>query len=729
MPTPEDTSAEVWVSGPSSGRMAIVLAREPCVDTWLHSVAVDLKPLPTLFAWPAGGDPVVRRFDGATEAAPSGEDHARVSRLLASQAGAGGRDPEVAGEREFTLQDRAMTGHALDRLLEARNAEPIARLGESLRSRTSVIPFIGAGMSRPFDYPMWGEFLTEAAGSGDAVEVRRLVEAGDFEQAADLVMKSDKDAFYRSIQQRFAAEPEAAKLSSSPLTSLMVVARGPWITTNFDRVLERLFSAAGRPLTSENLVIGRKPPDRVMEALQQDRPALIKIHGDAGLAETLTFTAVEYGLSYGDETRSGPIAQLAWLMYTNRPLLFLGCSLETDRTIRSLEQIRAAVPFLRHYAVVAAHYLVDKLDRRTEKLRQAGIEPLWYPPGDFGRIVQLVDVLVERASIDEIRPPSGERPPARPMGPVAPMMDADHLQWPDITDDHLTAVSEAVAAGRVAFFLGAAVHPRRMWGRDFYRRLAELAEVPPAVRDRADVAQHIADRDGRPRLSELVEEIIRDHYTQPSAVHGFLAELPRRLRESGRPFERLVVLTTNYDAVLERTFDALGEPYHLFLYNQHGDWEGRFTHRAPDGRLTAVRQPDGLRHLGGNDPVIVKLNGGIDPRGELKGSFVVASEDFERLSTRIREVMPAAVWRLLTARSLLFLGHGLREADVRALTKELKAERSVSASWAVQLPKQEPEFWANTRGIHLIEAELGWYLALLTKQVLARLGPPATSVG
>ena len=51
----------------------------------------------------------------------------------------------------------------------------------------------------------------------------------------------------------------------------------------------------------------------------------------------------------------GRVGSLAWVLFTNRPLLFLGCSLERDRTVHVLRSIQQQLPSLTYYAVMGAN--------------------------------------------------------------------------------------------------------------------------------------------------------------------------------------------------------------------------------------------------------------------------------------------------------------------------------------------------------------------------------------
>jgi len=707
----------------------------PPDDKWLGKVADEFE-CATLFVWHDGDAHRVAQAKSTHQLPLTEEAMLRVASLLCGEGraqpgdqvrlhnGAEWRqvkalacDPPVLAERETVLSEVG-----LDSWAEAENAGAIRDLVISLRSQTGVIPFVGAGASATFRYPMWGEFLEGAAAEAERSKVTALVKAGRFEDAAQCLVESDRDAFYARIRDAFGRRPSlnATTAYESAASRLAMLAPGPIITTNFDPVLETIFEQVGRPFTLEHLVLGRAEPARVVAALQENRTSLVKLHGDATHPQSMIFTALEYNEGYGTEESPGPVEHLASVVYTNRPLLFLGCSLENDRTLKSLKNVHARNRYLTHYAILAARYRTRKQNQRSQELGQSGIRVLWYRPKEYGQITVLLDLLVQRTAVDVLRAAVTESPPPPPTNSSFPAASGVGDWWSSLAGDHLDSVADALLGGRLAFFLGAAVHPRRMLGRQFYEKICEMANVPWPSRDRADAAQHVADID-RERLSAYVGEIVRTHYTTASAIHRFLAAIPPILRERGQP--PLLVLTTNYDTVLESAFTDAREPYHLFLYNHDGVHAGKFLHRKPDGTEHVIRMPAAIREPLQPGSIIVKMNGGVDPQGRWPDSFVVASRDFEELSTRVAEVLPRVVWDGLRARSLLFWGHGLREPDVRALTRRLRLHRNVPVSWAVQLNGADTEYWRDVAGIEIIDADLGVYLERLWSVLLRRLTP------
>ena len=95
------------------------------------------------------------------------------------------------------------------------------------------------------------------------------------------------------------------------------------------------------------------------------------------------FTEQEYCKGYeASAAQEVTLSSLAWLWFTNRPLLFLGCSLEKDRTVRVLR----GDPTIVCLACVTMPYSLPyyssrRREQREKRLRELGISPLWFAPG------------------------------------------------------------------------------------------------------------------------------------------------------------------------------------------------------------------------------------------------------------------------------------------------------------------------------------------------------------
>jgi hypothetical protein len=98
--------------------------------------------------------------------------------------------------------------------------------------------------------PTWKNFLLETADeNGLGAEIAAEVETGAYEAAAQRLLEElGAHAFHRRIEAVFGdhAIREAA-FDEAAVTIVPALARGPVVTLNYDRVLERAFARARRP--------------------------------------------------------------------------------------------------------------------------------------------------------------------------------------------------------------------------------------------------------------------------------------------------------------------------------------------------------------------------------------------------------------------------------------------------------------------------------------------------
>ena len=263
--------------------------------------------------------------------------------------------------------------------------ERFNRLYSQLKTE-SVIPFVGAGLSKSTGYPLWGEFLEKLTRDYVSIgkKVKKSVVAGQYEDAAQTVLdKVGEDVFDEEIQTTFGANRSV----KGPVKLLPFLFRRGCITTNFDYVLNRVYDAVDKPFKGE--FIG----SRLMEAprrLAAEPHCLLRLHGEADSAQGRVLTAAEYAASYGED---GAYRQLFEHLVANTSLLFLGCSLSVDRTIAALKEINAAarVAAPRHFALLPITDGPDREARRIE-LGTADIHPIWYPGEDHDQAIE--DLLI-----------------------------------------------------------------------------------------------------------------------------------------------------------------------------------------------------------------------------------------------------------------------------------------------------------------------------------------------
>jgi hypothetical protein len=590
---------------------------------------------------------------------------------------------------------------------EAKDTLP--RLARQMRSRLGVLPFVGAGMSAAFGLPQWREFLEGLAERiVDSSDLAKLRAESNLESFADELWTLDPDAFQNAIEATFDLSVAPERLRSGALATLAQLIDGPVITTNFDHVLEDAFEAAGRPFSG--FVHGARP-DSIVRAIHQDLRHLLKIHGDCRDRTLRTFTLLEYERNYSDAKTEATLTSLGWLMFTQRPLLFLGSSLESDRTVEVLKSIHLQLRGVTHFAILGAKYRNSELVKRRRELGALGVAPLWFRPGDFEHIERYLTELLELMNSRELR----EAPARSPISASASVRKADDsmLDGHSDADPSTTTrrIARAVVDGRVAFLLGNYAHLGAIRSGDaFYEEMRVHFGAPALMRDRSEVARYVLDRTTLAELFDWYRGFIDADRVKPSALIRTLAELPRFLRKTERPGAAGVTfLTTNYDLVLERALEAAGEPFHWFYYLSD---ENAFAYRSPDGAERIVERPDRFQTPRDAHVCVVKLNGGLVHAQAIPHSVCIAPNDFARLAARLPACLPAGVRSRLETRSLLCLGHGLYELDVEQLIRHVHS-LSRRVSWAVQkvpLEYQEDfiarrDYW-NPVGLELVEQDL-----------------------
>jgi hypothetical protein len=734
---PQNTDAfDGWtirsnVPGPSDSTTVVFLTDTAPRQPWMKRVSKNEKNARSVFLEPDG--------DAFRPYAYFAGDLTNIetSDLETAAAAAAHRSPPLdqgeitfrkpEGPQQFKLPPKGdadptkiFTQEGLEAQIKARNIDVINSLVRQVRSPLGVIPFVGAGMSAaiqfpdlPPGFPQWPDLLLKMAmGTTKEAEVRQLVSANKYELAAQFLNDRRPGVLPLRIRDAFDREVDRAQLVSGALSYLPALASGPVITTNFDRVLEQVFDAAGKPLYP---VYGPQP-DAIVNAIHQNQRALLKIHGDCCDRTFQVLTETEYLRAYGihdadsnGTQNSASISSLAQLMFTNRPLFCLGCSLEADRTTEVLRGLQNKLPGLTHYAILAGHYSLHRWEERERSLDQMGVRTLWFAPDQFGEIEALLREVLERSStrklsrvnpvLSVVKTPADNAVSIQRFRDLEPKINAQPL--PDNPVDVLQAVTRIMLEGKLAFFLGAYAHLQEdLLGKPFYEELAQKFNVPLLSGDRSAVASFVVSRYGRGRLWSETKAFLARVLTRPSPIHQFLAALPGLLRathhENAAP---LWVFTTNYDTTMEQALTAAGERFHLLYYNggTAEKYHGLFIERSAEGVVRVIERPDNLRSLDPASNVIVKFNGGLVQNNDFSESVLTATSHFEQFAAAIPAALPLYVRNALQERSLLFLGHGLAEPDVQALIRHSASEDRTIKSWAIQhLPNKPDPDWLNS---------------------------------
>jgi SIR2-like domain len=256
--------------------------------------------------------------------------------------------------------------------------------------------------------------------------------------------------------------------------------------------------------------------------------------------------------------------------------------------------------------------------------------------------------------------------------------------------------------------------------------LAREFRVKEASNDLLQVAQWVyALRGGSGGLYDALHDVF-DKDFPPTTLHDFLAQLPGRLRNAGRGKPPLVV-TTNYDDLMEKALEARGEKYDLVVYMAEGQHEGLFCHVASDGTLEPIESPESYLAV---DPdrqtVVLKMHGFVCRRDPCDDSYVITEDHYIEYLTRtdMTKLLPKPVMARLLNCHLLFLGYSLRDWNFRAILYQIHHHRLHDNDWwAVRLnpDRLECRSWEK-RNVEIIDTALEQYIPALEAAFNTELG-------
>jgi len=298
--------------------------------------------------------------------------------------------------------------------------------------------------------------------------------------------------------------------------------------------------------------------------------------------------------------------------------------------------------------------------------------------------------------------------------------------------DHYRLVAHEILAGRVVPFLGAGANlcgrPEEVTWRpgqfDWLPSGTELSVYLAQMfnyrgkndEDLVRVSQYVSLTVGALRLYEELRSLFDGDYP-PTTLHRFLAELPPILREHrpDAPAYQLIV-TTNYDDVLERAFhDEAGEPFDLVTYDAEGQYRGKFTHRPHDDQPRTILEPNAYYDLTTDDrTVILKIHGAVDRADESRDSYVITEDHYIDYLARtdVSKLFPVTLVRTLRRSHCLFLGYSLRDWNLRVILNRIWGDEKLRAkSWAIQrTPDPVDEGLWRTRDVMILDVPLEDYI-------------------
>ena len=308
---------------------------------------------------------------------------------------------------------------------------------------------------------------------------------------------------------------------------------------------------------------------------------------------------------------------------------------------------------------------------------------------------------------------------------------------PDALDLHYRLVARAITDGRVVPFFGAGANlcgrpAGEMWrpgqylpsGSELSAYLAENFDYPAnEPLDLVRVSQYAALMTGSGPLYEELRRLFDVDYP-PTPLHQFFAALPGALRDKAYPGVHQLIVTTNYDDMLERSFRAAGEPYDLVAYVSEGEQRGKFLHELPSGEVIVIDRPNEYRALSLDErTVILKIHGAVDRVNPERDSYVITEDHYIDYLTHtdISNLVPVTLAARLKRSHFLFLGYALRDWNLRVILHRIWGEQKLTyKSWAVQLnpSPMDQQYWRK-RDVDILDVRLEDYVLALGQRIQA----------
>ena len=163
------------------------------------------------------------------------------------------------------------------------------------------------------------------------------------------------------------------------------------ITTNYDRLIEQAYDTGEKD--TFQIING-------MNALEKPvagRVSIIKLHGDIQDPQRCILSKNQYDDAYGPDVldMERQIPKLLSYYYRNSSLLFLGCSLNNDRTVEVFRAVKATmrdVVMPQHFSIEQVPEDEGDLRNRNEVLARLGITPIWFEKERFDYVESMLQL-------------------------------------------------------------------------------------------------------------------------------------------------------------------------------------------------------------------------------------------------------------------------------------------------------------------------------------------------
>ncbi|MBU3183253.1 SIR2 family NAD-dependent protein deacylase [Clostridium estertheticum] len=271
------------------------------------------------------------------------------------------------------------------------NQRNITKLIEKIKSNC-IVPYVGAGMSILFEnvYPSWNGFLHNTFEEFVSETERTKFDSLNNEEKADFLNeemgnRTFADHLKSTFGQKHLERESKEFVGKSVYLLPIIFEKGLLITTNYDRVIEKMYG-----LYEKVLPVAHPGHFEALNGALRDGDLLLyKIHGDIGEPiSSIILTKEQYELAY----RNPDLKQALKQVYTTKEILFLGCSIAKDRPIELLCEVSRAG--MNNYAIIACEG-DDAKKKRLQLENEYYTQSIIYPEGRHECVNILLDYIAK----------------------------------------------------------------------------------------------------------------------------------------------------------------------------------------------------------------------------------------------------------------------------------------------------------------------------------------------
>lgn len=286
--------------------------------------------------------------------------------------------------------------------LKQNDLKPIFKDFVEAIKKKRIVPFIGAGLSFSSGFPLWGKALHDISRRIEGIDYEdvdnKLADLEYFD-VAQILWEAEDAQFKTYIRNKFSANQLSEQGPVGAINCIDKLSEGCIVTTNFDGLIEKVIGKGNL----EGYMHGMQQGNKFVSKLIKGERCILKLHGDAEDWETYVFTNDQYDEAYGQPIDfSKPLPKSLRQIYVTSSLIFLGCSLEKDRTLDLFEDVSKDSNFVvpDHFALLPEPVsdAEESKNSKDGRLNNLNIRTIWYPEGKHEFVEKYLNLALDMAS-------------------------------------------------------------------------------------------------------------------------------------------------------------------------------------------------------------------------------------------------------------------------------------------------------------------------------------------